>query len=97
MSDYIKPEHLLLIIMILFALIGAVLAHHRGRNIVGWGVVSALFPIFLMVIYFEKPLREVAGGFKRCTSCGEFIKWKATVCKYCTATQPSPPQPTSGA
>ncbi|HEY6874514.1 MAG TPA: hypothetical protein VI298_17480 [Geobacteraceae bacterium] len=92
MPDYIKPTHILMIIMIPPAVIGAVLAHHRGRNIVGWAVLSALFPIFLMIIYFEKPLREVAGGFKRCTSCGEFIKWKATACKYCTTDQPLIPR-----
>ncbi len=92
MMDYIKPAYtLLLLVTLLPALGGAILAHHRGRNIVGWAVLSAIFPIFLMVIYFEKPLREVAGGFKRCTSCGEFIRWKATVCKYCSTAQPSPP------
>jgi hypothetical protein len=43
-----------------------------------------------MVIYFEKPLREVPGGFKRCPSCGEFNKWAAAACKYCAAAFPSP-------
>ena len=94
MTDYIQPEYaLLLLITIPPALVGAKLAHNRGRTIVGWALLSAIFPIFLMVIYFEKPLREVPGGFRRCASCGEYIKWKAAVCKYCSAGQPSPPPP----
>ncbi|HEX8960718.1 MAG TPA: hypothetical protein VF775_04025 [Geobacteraceae bacterium] len=96
MLDYIKPAHILMLIPLLPALGAAILAHHRGRNIVGWAIVSALFPIFLLVIYFEKPLREVPGGFKRCSSCDEFIPWKADTCKYCSTAQPSPPQPKSG-
>lgn len=91
MSDYIQPEYLLLLIMIIPAVIGAAMARHRGRNVPGWAVLSALFPIFLMVLYFEKPLREVPGGFRRCVSCGEFISWKAPVCKYCHTGQPSTP------
>ena len=93
MTDYIQPGYALLLITIPPAMIGATLARNRGRSIVGWAVLSAIFPIFLMVIYFEKPLREVPGGFRRCASCGEFIKWKSAVCKYCNADQSPPPPP----
>ena len=91
MTDYIQPAYAILLITIPPALLGAKLAHNRGRNILGWAFLSALFPIFLMVVYFEKPLKEVPGGFRRCASCGEFIKWKADVCKYCNAGQPKAP------
>ena len=90
MQDVIKPEYAILLIMTLPAVLGAILARNRGRNVLFWAVLSALFPIFLMVVYFEKPLREVPGGFKHCISCGQFIKWKAGICKYCNAAQPSP-------
>ena len=62
------------------ALVGAKLAHNRGRTIVGWALLSAIFPIFLMVIYFEKPLREVPGGFRRCASCGGRKNWACALC-----------------
>jgi hypothetical protein len=91
MTEYIKPEYALMLIMVPPALVGAMFARNRGRNILVWALLSALFPIFLMVIYFQKPLRDVPGGFKRCASCGEFIKWKAAVCKYCSSPQPSSP------
>ena len=79
------------LVMLVPALLGGMLARNRGRNIGVWALLSALFPIFLMVVYFEKPLREVPGGFKRCPSCEEFNPWKAALCKYCSAEFPSPP------
>ena len=93
MTDYIKPEYFILLIMLPPALGGAYLAYNRGRNMVVWAALCAVFPIFLLVIYFNKPLREVPGGFKRCTSCGEFVKWKASVCIYCKATLSDVPPP----
>ena len=88
MEGYVKPELFVIIVMVVPCAIGGLLARNRGRNIIGWGILCAIFPIFLMILYFNKPLREVSGGFKRCTSCGEFIKWRLTVCKYCSTEQP---------
>jgi hypothetical protein len=88
MQDYLRPElAIILLIIIPPAIAAAIFARNRGRNILVWSVISAIFPIFLMIIYFEKPLKEVPGGFKRCLSCGEFIKWKVNTCKYCQAEQ----------
>ena len=84
MTGYI----LLAAVMLVPAICGGILARNRGRTIPGWAILSALFPIFLMVIYFEKPLREVPGGFKRCPACREFNPWKAASCKYCSAEFP---------
>ena len=64
---------------------GGKLARDRGRSILWWGVLSALFPIFIMVIYFEKPLKEVPGGFRLCPACGEFNPWRQGHCTYCGA------------
>lgn len=77
------------LIMLLPAIFGGILARNRGRSVLVWAGLSAIFPIFLMVVYFEKPLRDVPGGFKRCPACREFNPWKATVCKYCSAEFPS--------
>jgi hypothetical protein len=89
MSDFVKPEYFILVIFAIQGAIGGWLAYNRGRTVAGWCVLCALFPIFLLVIYFHKPLKEVPGKFKRCHSCREFIKWRDAVCKYCQAEQPT--------
>jgi membrane protease YdiL (CAAX protease family) len=87
MTDVIKPAYAIVLIMLVPCIVGGVLARNRGRSIVGWGVLCAVFPIFLLVLYFKHPLEEVPGGFRRCGSCGEFIPWKRAACKYCGAEQ----------
>lgn len=82
---------ILALVLLIPAVLGGILARNRGRNIAVWAVLSAIFPIFIMVIYFEKPVREVAGGFKRCPSCKEYNPWKAAQCKYCSTEFPSLP------
>lgn len=89
MHGAVKPVYLLfLLVIIIPGIVGGILAANRGRNFVGWSLLSAIFPIFLLVIYFEKPIKEVEGKFRRCRSCGEFIKWRADACKYCGAPRP---------
>jgi len=89
MSGYVKPEFAVFLIMMVPGVIGGVFAYNRGRSVIGWCVICALFPVFLLVIYFHKPLKEVPGGFKRCSSCGEYLKWQDATCKYCGADQPA--------
>ena len=88
MSDYIKPEMAVLLIMTVPGIIGGILAANRGRSVILWAILSAIFPIFIMIVWFEKPVREVEGKFKKCISCGEWLKWKDVTCKYCQAGQP---------
>jgi hypothetical protein len=83
MADYVKPELFVFVVVAMFGVAGGWMAANRGRNIVGWCLLCVLFPVFLMVIYFNKPLREVEGKFKLCPNCKEFIKWCEPVCKYC--------------
>jgi len=84
----IKPAMLIFLVPVIFGIIGGVLAANRGRNFVVWGALSALFPIFIMIVWFEKPLKEVEGHFKRCSSCGEWLKWLENPCRYCRTEQP---------
>ena len=88
MNDMIKPELMVVLIMSVPGIIGGVLAANRGRNFVVWGLLSALFPIFILIVWFEKPVKEVEGKFKKCVRCSEWIKWRESACKYCQAEQP---------
>lgn len=83
-----KPAMLVFLVPVIFGIIGGVLAANRGRNFVLWGILSVLFPIFILIVWFEKPVKEVEGKFKKCVECGEWIKWRDESCKYCQASQP---------
>lgn len=72
----------LLLVFALPAAIGFKLALSRGRNPFLWGLLC-IFPFFIIVLHFEKPKHEITGHFRRCTQCGEMIRWKDSICKYC--------------
>ena len=80
-----SPAMLLVLVPLAFAVIGGKMAYNRGRNPFIWGLGSAVFPICIMIVWFEKPLKEVEGQFRRCPKCGEWIKWAEEPCRYCAA------------
>lgn len=63
--------------------LGAWLAHARGKNPLLWGLVSAPFPFFVFILWFQKPDHEIPGYFRKCKGCGGIYPWKQEVCKYC--------------
>lgn len=65
------------------ALIGALLARSRGKNVLLWGFLSAFFPFFAFILWFNKPEHEIPGHFRKCSSCNQTYPWKLPVCKYC--------------
>lgn len=87
MSGYVKPVFLLFLIVLVAGVIGGCMAANRGRKVVVWCLLCALFPPLLLLIYFAKPLREVEGKFRRCSNCRELITWHEPVCKYCQSEQ----------
>ena len=64
---------------------GAWLAHTRGKNPLLWGLLSAPFPFFVLILWFQKPECEVPGHFRKCPGCGGVYAWKLELCKYCGA------------
>lgn len=87
MADILSPAIFLYLIPAAFAVTGGVMAYNRGRNPVFWGLCSAVFPVCIMIVWFEKPLKEVKGHFRRCISCCEWIKWGECPCRYCGTSQ----------
>lgn len=83
MADILSPAILLALVPLSFAVAGGKLAYNRGKNPLLWGIASAFFPICIMIVWFEKPLKEVQGQFKRCPACGEWLKWAEDPCRYC--------------
>lgn len=88
MQDYVKPVFFVLMVVLLVpAISGGVMAANRGRMVAVWSILCALLPPLLLLLYVARPLREVEGKYRRCSGCAELIKWRAPVCKYCHAAQ----------
>lgn len=69
---------------------GALLARRKGRSAARWFIYSVLFWPSVVIVTQLKPMKEVQGAYRKCTSCDELVKWKAKVCAHCGA-QLSPP------
>lgn len=87
MIEYVKPAFLVFLIVIVPCVIGGVMGANRGRSVVGWCLLCALFPPLLLYIYFARPLREVEGKFRKCPNCGALFKWGEPVCPNCRTAQ----------
>lgn len=64
---------------------GAWLARTRGKNPLVWGLLSAPFPFCIFILWFQKPISEVPGYFRKCLTCGAVYPWKLDSCTYCGA------------
>ncbi len=65
------------------AVTGAVLAHRRKKNPLLWGLLSAPFPFFIFILWFQKPDHEIPGSFRKCANCGGIYPWRSATCSYC--------------
>ena len=83
MIPAIPSELYVALVMIVPALAGGWIARGRGLNWFFWGILCGLFPVFLLMVWFTKPKKEVEGFFRLCKECGEWIKWKEVPCRYC--------------
>jgi len=87
MSGYVKPVLSLFLIVLVAGMTGGFMAANRGRKVSVWCLLCALLPPFLLFLYFARPLSEVEGMFRKCSKCGELIRWRASVCKFCKSGQ----------
>jgi len=87
MPGYVKPAFFVFLVVIAAGMTGGFMAADRGRRVAVWCLLCAMLPPFLLFLYFARPLREVEGVFRKCSKCGELIKWNAPLCKYCKSVQ----------
>ncbi len=85
MSDAFKQVLLVFVFFGIPGIVAAWIASTKGRTILGWFLLCFFFPPTMMMLIFQGPLREVAGHYRQCPSCREFLPWKAIGCKYCGA------------
>lgn len=87
MFGYANPVFFVFLIALVPCAIGGVMAANRGRNVLAWCLLSALFPPLLLFIFFARPLCAVEGKYRKCCKCGNLIKWREPVCSYCQSEQ----------
>jgi len=47
------------------AIIGFVMARQRGKNSLLWGILSGMFPFFIVILYMQyKPVNKENSGWK---------------------------------
>ena len=71
------------VFFVLPGIIGAWLSWTKGRNPVLWGIINCVLPPTLMITMFQGPKRPVPGHYRQCSKCGEYSKWRDTVCRFC--------------
>lgn len=80
----------LLWIYYLLVIVVGVIAHHKGKAGMGWGIYAFfLLPIALPHVFVTAPndkiitARQIERGRRPCPHCGEFILPHVTVCRAC--------------
>ncbi len=76
---------------IIMAVVVAIVAGSKGRNMLGWGFYGFLiWPIALVHILCVRPERHVteardlaAGDVRKCPACAELVKREAKICRFC--------------
>jgi RNA polymerase subunit RPABC4/transcription elongation factor Spt4 len=77
----------LLALSIIAGVAGAILAERKGRNWLVWAVLSALFPLSVLLLIMLPPVVS-RGLTKRCPHCEGIIRHRAAVCSHCGKEMP---------
>ena len=73
-------------IIVVFALsgfAGMYVAAEKGRSKIIWFLLCVI-PIFLIVLLFKQPVKEIEGKVRKCPSCKGFIPWDSKFCRHCS-------------
>ncbi len=70
------------IIQLIAAAAGAVIARRKGRNWLIWAILGFIFPLSILILLVLPPVLA-RGLTKQCPECGSVIPQGSTVCKRC--------------
>ncbi len=72
-----------LIVMVLSGIAGIYLAKTKGRSMFVWFLLC-LIPLFLIILLFKQPVKEIEGKIRQCPSCNGYIPWDSKFCRHCS-------------
>jgi hypothetical protein len=72
----------LIVLYVAAGMLGGWVARQKGRNPVFWGLLTAIFPLFLVAIVFL-PARLAPGRTRRCPHCGALTGTDSPACERC--------------
>ncbi|GBD98620.1 hypothetical protein BMS3Abin07_00644 [bacterium BMS3Abin07] len=76
-----------LIISLIAGMVAIIVANKKGRNVLVWFLVSFLFPLSVVILFFMPPL-VTQGKTKRCPDCGAIMSEGVDVCRSCNHEMP---------
>lgn len=77
----------IILLQILAAVIGAVIAAKKGRNGLLWGLLCFSFPILVIVVTLLPPVRTRT-AVRRCPSCYREMREDEVICRFCKRESP---------
>jgi hypothetical protein len=73
----------IIVVMTITGFAGMYVAKQQARSKIVWFILC-LIPLFLIILLFKQPVREIEGKIKQCPSCKGFISWNSAFCKHCS-------------
>ena len=77
-----------LAIMLIGGILGGLIAHHKGRNVLLWTLLCGM-PLMLLIL-LALPRIPRQGLLRPCPFCLRIVPWQAKVCAYCRRDLPPP-------
>ncbi|MEC4676374.1 MAG: double zinc ribbon domain-containing protein [Nitrospirota bacterium] len=77
----------LLILNIVAAMAGGIIADRKGRNYLVWAVLCFILPVSVFLLVMLPP-QIARGRTRKCPHCSRIVSEKETICRFCNRELP---------